>query len=287
MKIHFFTIVLNGEPFVEHHLKEFAKLTFDWHWHVIEGVADHQGDTAWGKANGGHIPKVYGEDFLSSDGTKEYLNSIVGHQQVTIYRKSNSFWNHKTEMVNAPIGNIKEPCLLFQVDVDELWTAEALERTRRMFIDDPARHSAYFYCYYFFGPRKYVTSEDSWGTRGVYWMRCWRFQPGCSWKSHEPVCLVNAAGVDVGRIHPFPMEETRSNGITFQHFAYSTEKDVLFKEHYYGYRNATSKWKALQAKKGPIQVKRFLPWIDGWDCIVDDWDEAKNGKLLVDLPPID
>ncbi len=90
--------------------------------------------------------------------------------------------------------------------------------------------------------------------------------------------------LDVGRIDPFSMQETRAHGITFQHFAYATEKDVSFKEQYYGYRDATSRWRALQARKGPIQAKRFLRWVDGWNCIVDDWDEARNGKLLIELP---
>lgn len=39
LKIHFFTIVLNGMPFIEKHIETFSKISPDWHWHIIEGVA--------------------------------------------------------------------------------------------------------------------------------------------------------------------------------------------------------------------------------------------------------
>jgi len=55
LPIHFFTIVLNGEPFIRHHIDEFAKLPFSWHWHIIEGVAELKHDTAWSVALGGRI----------------------------------------------------------------------------------------------------------------------------------------------------------------------------------------------------------------------------------------
>ena len=47
LAIHFFTIVLNGEPFIRYHLDSFNKLSFPWHWHIIEGLADLKHDTAW------------------------------------------------------------------------------------------------------------------------------------------------------------------------------------------------------------------------------------------------
>jgi hypothetical protein len=40
LPIHFFTIVLNGEPFIRYHEEMLSKLRCEWHWHVVEGVAD-------------------------------------------------------------------------------------------------------------------------------------------------------------------------------------------------------------------------------------------------------
>ena len=35
------------------------------------------------------------------------------------------FWDGKREMVNEPLFNINEECLLWQIDADELWTCRA------------------------------------------------------------------------------------------------------------------------------------------------------------------
>ena len=38
MKVYFFTIVLDGMPFITHHLPVFNRLSFDWEWRIVEGV---------------------------------------------------------------------------------------------------------------------------------------------------------------------------------------------------------------------------------------------------------
>lgn len=47
LPVHFFTIVLNGEPFIRYHLEMMRQLPFRWHWHIVEGVAELTRDTAW------------------------------------------------------------------------------------------------------------------------------------------------------------------------------------------------------------------------------------------------
>ncbi len=45
--INFFTIVLNGQPFIQYDIEIFKQIPFKWHWHIIEGVADLNHDTSW------------------------------------------------------------------------------------------------------------------------------------------------------------------------------------------------------------------------------------------------
>jgi len=59
LPILFFTIVLNGEPFIRHHIEVFKQLPFRWHWHIVEGVADLKHDTAWSVAQGGRITEEF------------------------------------------------------------------------------------------------------------------------------------------------------------------------------------------------------------------------------------
>jgi hypothetical protein len=71
LPIHFFTIVLNGMPFIEYHLKAFSELDIPWCWHIIEGVAALNHDTAWSLASGGTITNEIHKNGLSIDGTTE------------------------------------------------------------------------------------------------------------------------------------------------------------------------------------------------------------------------
>jgi hypothetical protein len=117
LPVHFFTIVLNGEPFIRYHETMLARLPFRWHWHVIEGVAALRHDTAWSTAQGGRVTNAIHRDGRSNDGTSEYLDELARRfpDQVTLYRKPpGTFWDGKKEMVNAPLANIQEPCLLWR-----------------------------------------------------------------------------------------------------------------------------------------------------------------------------
>ena len=111
LKIQFFTIVLNGMPFIEEHIETFKKITPQWHWHIIEGVAELKNDTAWSVANGGRIEESFHKYGLSNDGTTEYLDLLKEQypDRITIYRKpKGDFWNGKIEMVNAPLQRLKK-----------------------------------------------------------------------------------------------------------------------------------------------------------------------------------
>lgn len=281
LPIHFFTIVLNGEPFIRHHIDVFKQLPFGWHWHVVEGVADLVHDTAWSIGNGGRITDEFHTDGLSNDGTSAYLDELKSRfpDQVTIYRKpSGAFWNGKLEMVNAPLANIHEECLLWQVDSDELWTTEPVGKLRSLFLKQPEKTAAYLYCDYFVGPHKYVSSLNTWATNPCDWLRVWRYRPGMIWNAHEPPVLVNEAGQNVASLSPFSRDETVAGGITFQHFAYTIESQVRFKEIYYGYSNAVACWQRLQKTSGPVKAADYLPWALP-DAVVEEWPASAAPHL--------
>ena len=140
LPVNFFTIVLNGQPFIKYHIDIFKQLSYKWHWHIVEGVASLTQDTSWCLDSGGQIIDRIHDCGLSNDGTTEYLDELAQlyPEHITIYRQpAGVFWDGKLEMVNAPLKNIQEECLLWQVDVDELWTLEQLHNARQMFINNP------------------------------------------------------------------------------------------------------------------------------------------------------
>src|SRR4051794_35964317 len=140
LPIHFFTLVLNGQPFIRYHLERFKALKCEWHWHIIEGLADLKHDTAWSLRFGANVPTDVARDGRSVDGTAEYLDQIAKENpgRVTIYRAPNGrMWDGKLEMVNAPLPNLPDECLLWEVDSDELWTTAQLELMRDLFLKHP------------------------------------------------------------------------------------------------------------------------------------------------------
>jgi len=270
LPIHFFTIVLNGQPFINYHLETFKKLPIHWHWHIIEGVANLKHDSSWPLENGGEITDSLHDNGLSNDGTTKILDHIEleNPKQVTIYRKGDGkFWDGKIEMINAPLKNIKKECLLWEIDVDEFWTPEQIMEGHRMFSDNPRKFAAFYWCHFFVGPELVLLTRFGYGNHPEQdWQRTWRFKPGFFWMAHEPPMLVerNLKGI----ISPvvlrgvFDHNETEARGLVFQHFAYVLPSQLLFKEDYYGYKNALHLWKKLQIHHSfPVRLADFLPWV--------------------------
>lgn len=282
LPVHFFTIVLNGEPFIRYHLDIFRQLPFEWHWHIVEGLAELKYDTGWSLQFGGRVTNELHRNGLSNDSTTEYIDQLAGEfpENITVYRKQNgSLFDGKVEMVNAPLANIREDCLLWQVDVDELWTVEQIKKMCSLFTQHSDKTAAYFYCRFLVGPRKHVISVDTWGNRPEDWPRVWRFRPGMKWTSHEPQVLVNSMGQDVKSLNPFTRDETLTHNLIFQHFAYVIEAQLRFKEIYYGYRDAVARWEQLQNVTGKVELQTYLPWAT--NAIADDWSDDL-GTLLAD-----
>jgi len=270
LPIHFLTIVLNGEPYIRYHEQMLRQLPFRWHWHVVEGMATLTHDTAWSVAAGGRVRVSMHDKGRSNDGTSAYLDDLAARfpDRVTLYRKPlGVLWDGKREMVNAPLANITEHCLLWQIDCDELWTAKQVVAMRRRFLAEPGRSAAYYWCWCFVGPNKVISTRHNYGNNPQQdWLRTWRFQPGDYWAAHEPPTLVRPRGpskppTDIGQEDPFLHDETEAEGAVFQHFSYATEAQANFKEVYYGYEGALKYWRKLQSHRGPGFLADYLPWI--------------------------
>lgn len=286
LPIHFFTIVLNGEPFIRYHEAVFASLPLRWHWHIVEGVASLSHDTGWSLASGGRVLDSVHDRGRSNDGTSAYLDELAARypDRVTIHRKPlDEFWDGKREMVNAPLPHIREPGLLWQVDADELWTAEQIRTVHAMFQANPKRTAAFYWCDYFVGPERIISTRHNYAQNPQQeWLRTWRFEPGMTWAAHEPPTLVGADGKDGAQIDPFTQDEMEEAGVVFQHFAYATEAQAAFKESYYGYKDARAHWRRLQEDvTGSALLRDYLPWVSD-ETLADT--AAARGVVPIAVP---
>lgn len=255
--INFFTIVLDGEPWIERHLRVFESLGVPWHWVVVEGVANNVNCTQW-------CAKSHAR--LSNDGTTRYLGSLSTHGAVTVLQRP--FWQGgKVQMCNAALEQMNEAGLLWQVDSDEIWTKDQILAVERLFIRNPERNCAWFWCRYFVGKDIVTVRPDPWSNNPAFeWKRVWRFEPGIKFKRHEPPVL------DGFTEKPLTHADTESVGAIFDHFSYATLEQVKFKAKYYAgernphgaeYRRSVDGWKRLQEHKGPwpVKLKDYLPFV--------------------------
>ena len=252
-------------PFVPIQWEIMKRLRCEWHWHIVEGVAGLENDTAWSVDNGGTIPKRFQSSFLSDDGTREFLDQIAAEvpDRVHIYRKE-GVWNGKIEMCRAPLRSISTEVLLWQLDADEIWDPRTIEEVRNRFAADADLMAAQFRCRFFVAPDLVLDNAGFYGNDDDReWRRVWRYRPGDNWLTHEPPALMRD-GMDLFSFQCLKSEETHTNGWSFDHFAYVTGSQLAFKEDYYGYRGAVEGWNNLCLQKGSeVRPGAFLSWIPG------------------------
>lgn len=263
LSVHFFTIVLNGMPFLPQQWEVLKALPGLWHWHVVEGVAELKHDTSWSLRNGGALPERFRTGNRSDDGTSEFLDRIAGESpdRVTVYRR-NRPWEGKLEMCQEPLANIGSEVLLWQLDSDEFWALQTLNEVRDEFQNNPGLMAAKFRCHFHVTPDLVLDNVGFYGNDGrVEWLRVWRFFPGDQWLTHEPPVL-QRQGRDLFSLGALDARQTSLKGWKFRHFAYVIASQVAFKESYYGYSGAVDGWKALCADPGQeVMPSTYLPWI--------------------------
>ncbi len=249
-RLHIFTIVLDGMPFLPAQFAAYNRLPdfVDWRWVVCEGAAMNLHCTKWCQPQ---------EPRLSNDGTTQFLNEIKGHPRVTVHQRP--MWFGKVEMVNTALREFTKPGVVLEADADELWQPEVLADLVSYFRNLPHVGQARFFCRYFVGPNIVITSQHSYGNRPTEWARCWRWTDKLKALSHEPPIM---DGLSRGEC--VPRETTLAEGFRFDHYAYAFEKTVAAKEKFYGYRDAVAHWRKLQANRTwPVpELRAFLPWVD-------------------------
>ena len=253
------TIVLNGMPFIQEHLPIFSRLNVPWRWHIVEGVALPEKCTGWCQPA---QPDDH-RNWLSKDGTTEYLDSIKS-EQVVVYRNPGP-WHGKLDMCNAPLVNIAKDAVIHEVDVDEFWSHTQLEVIHDLFTAQSAGRG-WYYCDYYLGPDLHVTNYRHYPAhhQGTTWIRTHRYN-GQPWQAHEPPTMPFTG-------HELFNDQTEKLGLVFKHFAYSTPEQLRFKENYYRRPGSLGAWYALQANtRWPTRPGNFLNWV-GPTAVVDKTD---------------
>lgn len=239
-----FTIIFNGL----HHLKnndQYLNIINNCDkWIVVEGASLSKGSTYWC----GEIAKDLHNNGASVDGTCEFMVDIAAQHDNVVYIPSNGFWESKDVQVNRAIQEVKkftDNCYLWQVDIDEQWKGEDMTTAERCLGNNKVGK---FFQHCLFGPGLKVVGV--WGEgipEGT--ARLWRWE-GEEFRTHEPPIL----------------ETSNTSSILlpqrYTHYNYYFEKDVKFKEAWYGGHDGIfDRWKAINNAPRdvfPLKIDVFL-----------------------------
>lgn len=167
-------------------------------------------------------------------------------------------WEHKDEMVNAYISSVTGN-YLFQVDSDEIWSGDDLNKICQILLERPDITCLEFLPLQFWHNFETILIEGHWDSP---FMRLFKFESGAKWYSHEPPILVNPKGVSYNSIKK--INATEEYGIRFFHYSYLTESQARWKATFFAqYESAVSSDKSTRiAMTCDWFEKVWKPWKD-------------------------
>jgi len=227
------TIVYNGMHHFQHNgFVPFMLEHFDY-WIIVEGHCRNGGSTSWCKHM--NIPH------RSTDGTAEYIETLQSDTVLTY--SHHKYYASKDEQFNKGIQLLKtktNKCYLWQVDVDEHWTAYDLNHAERK-LWRSATNCASFQFNHYVGS-DYIAVGD-WGSGWVNRLWKWTGQP---FTSHEPATML-------GQVKPIQCSQK------FDHYSMVFEEDVRFKAKYYrGHEEVYKNWRNLDTFDYPVHISALF-----------------------------
>ena len=217
MKLSFGMIAINGEPFIRYNLENLYP-----HAHeilIVEGAVEKFRHAA---TPDGH----------STDNTVDVIRNFPDPENKIKLIQNDGFWPEKDEMSNAYM----QACTgdyIWQVDVDEFYKPEDIEKVRAILSSDPEISQVNVRSIGFwrsFNARimgaSYIYGADE-------FIRIFRFRPGFRYATHRPPTLLDESGHLVKQNKIVSARELELQGIVLYHYSYMFPDTVKSKSRYY------------------------------------------------------
>ena len=228
-----FSIIFNGLHHLNHKDQYRQILDNCDKWVVVEGASKSNGSTQWCK----EMPDEYHINGASVDGTREFMEKLAKEESKLVYVPSDGFWNSKDDQVNRAIEEVKkltDKCFLWEFDIDEQWTAEAMDQAEKELTEENLKYGAFMSRYYV-GKNLLASGEWGEGRNGGY-IRLWDWE-GESFVRHEPPTLEGCEDKPGKMLTPI-----------FDHYSYYFDEDVKFKDAWYsGHEDIYNRWKKINS----------------------------------------
>ena len=243
-KITFGMIVLNGEPFIKYQLE--ALYPHAYQILIAEGAVERFSHAA---TTNGH----------SLDSTVEIIKEFPDPENKIKLIQKDGFYKEKDEICNAYMPYVQGD-ILWQVDVDEFYFPEDIEKIRKCFLDDEWLDLVVFKVREFYADVGFELSGGVFNLGSQNYRRVFRFYPGDSWLTHRPPTLQNQNGQKKPIRRMMSAEISAKLGVRLFHYSYILKSQVLSKSEYYA------------------KIGRDLGWDDGHHK-ADSWSATYLNKF--------
>jgi hypothetical protein len=239
VNISFGMIVLNGEPYIKYNLR--ALYPYAHQIIIVEGAAIDASETA---TLDGHSLDNTLQIIREFKETEDPLGKIT---LVTAEKEgySNGFWPGEKDEQSQAYAKRVTGNYLWQIDSDEFYLEEDIQRVIRILTTRPDTTSISFNMITFWGGFKYTT--DGWFTMRLqknehYFHRIFKWGQGYKYTNHRPPTVTNSENKDLRSINWIKGNDKSLSGIFMYHYSLVFPKQVEEKCKYYG----AAKWAKRQ-----------------------------------------
>jgi hypothetical protein len=210
-------IVVNGEPFIRYNLENIYP-----HAHeilIVEGAVEKFRHAA---TPAGH----------SIDNTVEIIKNFPDPANKIKLIQRYGFWSEKDEMSNAYM----EACTgdyIWQVDVDEFYKKEDIEKIRTLLSQDPEISRVDVRSVVFWRSFKARIMGASYIYGADEFIRIFKFKPGYRYLTHRPPTLIDENGQQFDHKKILSASELERQGIVQYHYSFVFPEKVKGKAEYY------------------------------------------------------
>ncbi|MBN2570207.1 MAG: glycosyltransferase family 2 protein [Deltaproteobacteria bacterium] len=264
LRITFGIIVLNGEPFTRYTLR--ALYPFAHEIIVVEGAVPDASNVS---THDGH----------SIDGTLDILYNFKKDEdykdKLRIVTKE-GFWSEKDEQSQA-YANLATGDYLWQVDIDEYYLPEDMQKIIQMLKSDPTITGMSFKTITFFGNISHIVDGFYLKTGAEIYRRLFKWQEGFKYQSHRPPTVLDATGNDLSLKNWINGHDLQKQEIYLFHFSLLFPVQVENKAIYYAnskpYDYDPIEWyrKSYLKLKWPFRYHNVY--------LYRSWIEKYNGKI--------
>ncbi len=219
-KVTFGIIVLNGEPLTRYCLR--ALYPFAHQIIVVEGAVRSAAliATPEGHSRDGTLEQLY--RFKAEEDPENKIQIVT----------QNGFWSEKDEQSQA-YAALATGDYLWQVDIDEFYRPDDMERILEMLDKDEAIAAVSFQQISFWGGFDYLV--DGWYLRrgAATYHRLFKWGPGYRYTTHRPPTVQDTSGTDLREQKWISGHELAQQGIRLYHYSLLFPQQVRDKCAYY------------------------------------------------------